>query len=425
MAKVQTFPSAWEGVLSGLVEENDASGFLTTLGELIGAHHVPSRPHFQLLLYLAINPPLETTTQTPLSLLSSILSSHSSTSLSALLPCVPSSSREPAWFAWQAHSELERRVRTYLRPCVDEGIWALLWDRQKVEKGEKGLNGLRNDAGRNGVGKGKGKARANAADSDDEEEEEIEEKVVSAKGWELLEWFLDLWEKDRQECAKSDESDGSGCAYSRMLLDQFRRRGALQIDDAAAPLAVVRSSYSEAGYAVTATSSDRRSAVARLLSLLINTAICPNPPFHPGSLLLSLLSLLRTLPLNSLRLLLPTLRDLPPTVLSHLLTHAIEDLGGIRPSKTTERRRDPWRDFGDDRPFPAPKQEYVWTTLLPMKGSDTARLDLFKMCLASEMLQRYRRGWDFEAKDVSKIEASLGEGQEAKGVAELVQLMPL
>jgi hypothetical protein len=52
-------------------------------------------------------------------------------------------------------------------------------------------------------------------------------------------------------------------------------------------------------------------------------------------------------------------------------------------------------------------------------------LDLFKLCLASEMLQRYRRGWDFEAKDVSKIEASLGEGQEAKGVAELVQLMPL
>jgi hypothetical protein len=104
---------------------------------------------------------------------------------------------------------------------VDEGIWALLWDRQKVEKGEKGLNGLRNDAGRNGVGKGKGKARANAADSDDEEEEEIEEKVVSAKGWELLEWFLDLWEKDRQECAKSDESDGSGCSSSTRAARQL------------------------------------------------------------------------------------------------------------------------------------------------------------------------------------------------------------
>ncbi|GFZ46930.1 hypothetical protein JCM24511_04156 [Saitozyma sp. JCM 24511] len=420
MAKVQTFPSAWEGVLSGLVEENDASGFLTTLGELIAAHYVPSRPHFQLLLYLAINPPLETTTQTPLSLLSSILSSHSPGSLSALLPSAPSSSRgEPAWFAWQAHSELERRVRTFLRPCVDEGIWGLLWQRQKGEEGP------RNDGGKSGVGKGKGKAKATAADSDDEEEEEIEEKVVSAKGWELLEWLLDLWEKDQQECVKGDESDESECAYSRMLLDQFRRRGALQIDDAAAPLAVVRSAYSESGCPITAISSGRRSTVARLLSLLINTAICPNPPFHPGSLLLSLLSLLRTLPLNSLRLLLPTLRDLPPTVLSHLLTHAIEDLGGIRPSKASERRRDPWRDFGDDRPFPAPKQEYVWTTLLPMTGSDTARLDLFKLCLSSEMLQRYRRGWDFTGKDVSKIEASLGEGPEAKGVAELVQLMPL
>lgn len=67
----------------------------------------------------------------------------------------------------------------------------------------------------------------------------------------------------------------------------------------------------------------------------------------------------------------------------------------------------------------------MWTTLLPMTGSDTARLDLFKLCLSSEMLQRYRRGWDFTGKDVSKIEASLGEGPEAKGVAELVQLMPL
>jgi hypothetical protein len=60
-----------------------------------------------------------------------------------------------------------------------------------------------------------------------------------------------------------------------------------------------------------------------------------------------------------------------------------------------------------------------------MKGRDTARLDLFKLCLSSEMLKRYHHGWAFEAKDVDEIEASLGEGQEAKGVAELVQLMPV
>jgi hypothetical protein len=86
---------------------------------------------------------------------------------------------------------------------VDEGIWALLWGRQKGE------NGLRTNGGGNGVEKGKGKAKANAADSDDEEEEEIEEKVVSAEGWELLEWLLDLWEKDQQECVQGDQSESS------------------------------------------------------------------------------------------------------------------------------------------------------------------------------------------------------------------------
>lgn len=73
------------------------------------------------------------------------------------------------------------------------------------------------------MGKGKGKAKATAADSDDEEEEEIEEKVVSAKGWELLEWLLDLWEKDQQECVNGDESDESGCSAITRAARQLER----------------------------------------------------------------------------------------------------------------------------------------------------------------------------------------------------------
>lgn len=80
---------------------------------------------------------------------------------------------------------------------------------------------------------------------------------------------------------------------------------------------------------------------------LFSTAICPSPPFHPTTLILSLLPLLRT-PLPALNGVLHLFHHIPLAVRAHLLMHGIEDLAGLRAVKAAERRR---------RPLPQPQAQ--------------------------------------------------------------------
>jgi len=72
---------------------------------------------------------------------------------------------------------------------------------------------------------------------------------------------------------------------------------------------------------------------------MINVALPASPAFHPSSLILSLLTLIRTLPLSALILLIPGVTPRVPWNFSaHLHTMIIEDLAGIRSKKAEERK---------------------------------------------------------------------------------------
>jgi hypothetical protein len=83
--------------------------------------------------------------------------------------------------AWEtADQPILKDIKSAMKKCKDQGIWALLWDQKVRDKGEKDV-GARKDG-----------------NEEEEEEEEEEKNVVSERGWEVLEWLLSFWKKDQE-----------------------------------------------------------------------------------------------------------------------------------------------------------------------------------------------------------------------------------
>lgn len=204
----------------------------------------------------------------------------------------------------------------------------------------------------------------------------------------------------------------SGLDYSPAFLAQLPKQRDMQYDNPSLPLAVIQSALSDPGSSHQPARSEIASRIMGLVShtspqrtalryrassknqlqlircQLINTAIPPSPPFHPSTLILSLLPLLRT-PLPGLNDVLNLFRGVPETVYAHFLIHAIEDLAGLRATKAAERRSRRARpragagadakakdDFanapGQIGNFPPPTVEYTKQALLyPPRSTST------------------------------------------------------
>ncbi|WVR06748.1 hypothetical protein IAU60_003783 [Kwoniella sp. DSM 27419] len=340
------FPHGWRELVNGSVEENFASIALGTLDSLIQPDFVPPIEHIQLLFYLTLYPEQHTVSPTrPLSILNHLLSVHSPSAFSQAIPCHPSNlSRnlrdgEPDWLEWDyKRSSMHRSVWRCMRGCKVDGAWAMLWQ-QETSSGM--ATGSRSRGQSEARSRG-GKRVHRDEDESSEEEEGRTRKTVSERGWLLLEWLVEVWEVDRGK----DASD----PYSALFLRQIPRPyGDLQRSDASYVLDVVRCAYAEDKKSVETTDSQyashrRRACAARLLGLLLDTTLAPKPPLHPQSLASSLLHLSRSLSLPALRAL---LRDLQQhqgdrqhwRVVAHLLALTIEDLAGVRHTKSEKRRR--------------------------------------------------------------------------------------
>nr|XP_031859458.1 uncharacterized protein CI109_005104 [Kwoniella shandongensis]KAA5526530.1 hypothetical protein CI109_005104 [Kwoniella shandongensis] len=328
MSNPPVYPHGWREIVNGSVEENFAPIALGTLNSLVREEVIPPTEHIQLLLYLCLNPTAHSVPPSaPFDILYRLLSFHSPSSFATSLPSHPSSSQlrseeTPKWLDWDyRRSELHRQVWRTLKRCRDEGVWALLWE----SDGNKG--------------KGKGKMRRVDENADMEEEEQGQsDRVVSEVGWRILEWLVKLWEQDESE---QQVAEGQ-IPHSRLLLRQlprpYDRNGDLQRNDATIILAIVRSAL----LAQPSKEKFRRETDAiKLLKLLFHTALSPQPPFHPSSLTSSLVHFFRSLPVFAIQRLSQILAselDVEWFFLAHIYALVLEDMGGIRSKKVSQRR---------------------------------------------------------------------------------------
>ncbi|WRT66702.1 uncharacterized protein IL334_003663 [Kwoniella shivajii] len=386
-----TYPHGWREIVNGSVEENFVSIALGTLNELIRPDFIPSIEHIQLLLYLTLNPKSHSIkSDLPLNILSRILSLHRPSTFSQAIPFHPSCSKkreeDPVWLQWDyKRSDLHKKVWRCMRLCLDDGIWALLWEK-KVEpqthnqgKRERGI--------------------------DEDDEEQRDNRRISEEGWKLLEWLIDFWEKD-----KLDRDVGSA-EYSSLFLKQlprpFDRTGQLPRNDASFPLSILKAAYTNT---VKGEEGGRRkSSAVRLLSLVIDTTSGSKPPFHPASLTSSIIHLFRSLRTRDIQDI--TMRSKRATywkAATHVLTLLIEDLGGIR-NKKVEQRRQKGRsginsteqgDFENDIGLDRPTYKYLFDEILLLPLSERAqdiemikRMVLLKLELLSIIKQYpYEKG---------------------------------
>ncbi|RXK38254.1 hypothetical protein M231_04426 [Tremella mesenterica] len=286
--------------------------------------------------------------QQSLALLYRLSSLHPPSSLSSTLPAIAGPLKDteiPRWLTWITHPKgrTERETHALMSACVEDGAWALF------QTGATSFTG-------------KGKSRAAVRD-----ESAIDRlSGVDEEAWGLIEWFVSLWEKD-EECYHEDHPDTS--TYSPMFVCQIPRPfGArLQADNSSLPLMVVRAALREP------IQRRRLLVAARVLKLLIHTALPPSPPFHPPSLLLSLLHLFRPLPLSSFQTLISALQPLIPTHVSlHLLAQTIEDLSGVRAGRAEQRRFGTRKDYESTSTFASPTVMYT-CELLTLPCSHSSR----------------------------------------------------
>lgn len=168
------------------------------------------------MYYTLTQPSLPTYCPTPLSLLFKITSIHSASTLMAT-HSIPKYARRkvdiPSWLVWAAYVEGEeqRAIKRYMRRGEKEGIWGLLWATE--ERSESTIRVRDKGKGKRRVIRGRG-----VADEDDDEgdEEDIRKtRKISDSAWELLQWLVDLWEKDQES------SDGMPSSPSRPLRSYF------------------------------------------------------------------------------------------------------------------------------------------------------------------------------------------------------------
>jgi len=73
-----------------------------------------------------------------------------------------------------------------MRTCKADGVWALIWERTRVKQ-ESDRSTRR---------------RRRASDDDDEGGDGRGILVVSARGWDVLDWLIRVWEEDEYESRK-------------------------------------------------------------------------------------------------------------------------------------------------------------------------------------------------------------------------------
>ncbi|WWC88976.1 uncharacterized protein L201_003891 [Kwoniella dendrophila CBS 6074] len=374
-----TYPHNWRELVNGSLEEKFVSIALGTFDELIQPDFIPSVEHIQFLIYLIINPSTYSLPiQLPLNSLTKLLLLHQPTSLSQAIPFHPSTSKStssttrsdenPIYLQWDYHrSELHKTIWKTMKQCLDDGIWALLWEKKKENSDKVSSSSAL-------TFKGKRKRNQTYMDEGDESEDEEDRKndrVVSEQGWILLEWLIGFWEKDRLERNKEDQGIECSSLFLKQLPKPFDRSAQLPRNDASLPLAVLKSAYNSTTQGTEA--ERRKSCAVKLLEPVVDVTLGHKPPFHPASLSSSLVYILRSMSIIDLQ---DITRRLGISrhwrTSSHILSLLIEDLAGVRNTKLEERRKfnknkidcKPQNHFEVVRELDRPTSKYLFEELL-------------------------------------------------------------
>jgi len=360
--------------------------------------------HFQFLLYLVLES-VDGASWAPsaLTLLHRLLDIHSAATLAPLVPSLEGK----AWLSWPPTSHnlqntLPRRVRARMENCTARGVWALLFERTDAQVAEEEAKWSQwreeDEADRSEGGAKKGSTRSkgrsaasskpsraatvdsertrgtrsrsrSAKNKDDDEGPTFE--LVSANGWLLLEFLVAFWAKDAAENGGRPEA----------FLSQLWRPGKdLSFDQADAALEIVRQAvYESTG----ADARVHRRLAASIIKFLVDAATGRDAKFHPRSLTTALLPLFReprvSVFVSLLRSSLPSSPNaiavpiMSYSALTHFLTHAIEDIAGVRSEREAQRqakrrgkrtRADSSPDhFETDHGLAAPTVEYAISLL--------------------------------------------------------------
>jgi hypothetical protein len=152
--------------------------------------------HVHVLLYLARQPglPYQHAQASPLALLYRLSALHTPRNVAGLLPIPGNPFRAPNpkenTGAWDSRGKIELEVLRLVRGCETDGIYALLWEKQRHAP----VKPVRASGRR---------SRRIRAEESEEEAEEVEryERVVDPDAWGLVEWLIDLWRWDAETFA--------------------------------------------------------------------------------------------------------------------------------------------------------------------------------------------------------------------------------
>lgn len=360
------------------------------------------RQHIFILLYLVLEPPQAQVDTAPhaLTLLYRLLDIHEASTLTPLIPS-RSSSWATWWANWQPEGKLERRVRRRVEECKHDGIWPLIWAREPRES-KPSTRGTSRD-------KSRANSKANSSEEDEdeemeeeeEEEEVVAEKVVSDRGWEVLEWLVALWEKDAVTSA-------SGRSEAMVAQLGGPPKHDIPRDNADVPLAIIRQAFDDSGPSSFADTLRHRSSATSLLALLIGVATPPLAPFHQASLVFSLVQLLRT----ATTPLVAAFKTLPWQAHAHVFAHALEDAAGVRAKNEKARNTSRARRGGqveqkgwEKGPWSPPTPEYALdlVALPPADRSDETaeRMGLLGASLVMRLVANVSdgSGWERAGED--------------------------
>jgi hypothetical protein len=323
------------------------------------------RHHFQLLLYLVLEPPGQRDAPPASTLLARSLDLFGSATLSPLIPALEGRT----WLAWphDAHCTADsyaRRVRARIENCTGRGIWALVFEQTAAQRSEEEAkwNMIREEDGEGARRSPLKRSRTTTAEVERRRrrrrsEAEEGRQRVAEEGWALLEFLVKFWNADAQK---------NGGVSPAFLAQLWRPSPQHQWDQAVAPIEIVRQAMRPS-----ADASARR-VTADLIKLLVSAATTSPPRFLPSNIVLALLPLFdRHLPVF-----LATLRSAIPeyAVLTHILAHAIEAAAGVRAEREAVRRRRKESSFFEGPGLAPPTVEYT-LKLLQLDARDVSDED--------------------------------------------------
>ncbi|WWC69864.1 uncharacterized protein I206_103807 [Kwoniella pini CBS 10737] len=368
-------PHSWREIINGSLEENFVSMALGTFNELIKINFIPtmSREHIQLLLYLTTGPVDRAISKRALNILHKLLSLHQPSSISQALPFHPSASKSkedtPVWLQWDyKRSDLHKSVWKRMKECLDEGIWALLWEYRAKDATDI-------------------KKRKHRGDIDDDtgdyEEEGDRKRKVSENGWNLLGWLIEFWEKDKLE--NSAGQIGYSPLFMKQLPRPFDRSGQLPRNDASVPLFILKSACTFTGLGSSETRDSRIALAVKLLSLVIDATSGPIPPFHPESLSSSILHTLQSHSTSDVQRIIKGLETLGHWRAStHILTLLIESLGATRNMKMQDRKAKHQFEYDSQYRLNRPDIRYLLQQILltsSKENNEQSKICIYKVQL--------------------------------------------